>query len=226
MNIKIYQINIKRDKNCVKFLHYDHLDSFQETKDINSSIYDEMFSGDVDCSDLEAVFQKFNTEGHPLHRGHSLSVSDIVVTDDGAYYCDSVGFKKVEFDEPQTQKPDNLMRIVYVEPHRAPYVSEIEYDISAEQRAVGGLIEIIGNGDGTLLVCNDEGKLLGLEGNRRIRDGNSIIAGPFFIVGDGGEDFRSLTESEVTRYMDRFKEIEDISQDEVEADMGFTFYTM
>ncbi len=226
MNIKIYQINIKRDKNCVKFLHYDHLDSFQETKDINASIYDEVFSGDVDCSDLEAVFQKFNTEGHPLHRGHSLSVSDIVVTDDRAYYCDSVGFKKVEFDETQTQKPDNLMQIVYVEPHRTPYVSEIEYDISAEQRAVGGLIEIIGNGDGTLLVCNDEGKLLGLEGNRRIRDGNSIIAGPFFIVGDGGEDFRSLTESEVTRYMDRFKEIEDISQDEVEADMGFTFYTM
>lgn len=226
MNIKIYQINIKRDKNCVKFLHYDHLDSFQETKDINASIYDEVFSGDVDCSDLEAVFQKFNTEGHPLHRGHSLSVSDIVVTDDRAYYCDSIGFKKVEFDETQTQKPDNLMRIVYVEPHRAPYVSEIEYDISAEQRAVGGLIEIIGNGDGTLLVCNDEGKLLGLEGNRRIRDGNSIIAGPFFIVGDGGEDFRSLTESEVTRYMDRFKEIEDISQDEVAADMGFTFYTM
>lgn len=226
MNIKIYQINIKRDKNCVKFLHYDHLDSFQETKDINASIYDEVFSGDVDCSDLEAVFQKFNTEGHPLHRGHSLSVSDIVVTDDRAYYCDSVGFKKVEFDETQTQKPDNLMQIVYVEPHRAPYVSEIEYDISAEQRAVGGLIEIIGNGDGTLLVCNDEGRLLGLEGNRRIRDGNSIIAGPFFIVGDGGEDFRSLTESEVTRYMDRFKEIEDISQDEVEADMGFTFYTM
>lgn len=226
MNIKIYQINIKRDKNCVKFLHYDHLDSFQETKDINASIYDEVFSGDVDCSDLEAVFQKFNTEGHPLHRGHSLSVSDIVVTDDRAYYCDSVGFKKVEFDETQTQKPDNLMQIVYVEPHRTPYVSEIEYDISAEQRAVGGLIEIIGNGDGTLLVCNDEGKLLGLEGNRRIRDRNSIIAGPFFIVGDGGEDFRSLTESEVTRYMDRFKEIEDISQDEVEADMGFTFYTM
>lgn len=148
------------------------------------------------------------------------------MTDDRAYYCDSVGFKKVEFDETQTQKPDNLMQIVYVEPHRAPYVSEIEYDISAEQRAVGGLIEIIGNGDGTLLVCNDEGRLLGLEGNRRIRDGNSIIAGPFFIVGDGGEDFRSLTESEVTRYMDRFKEIEDISQDEVEADMGFTFYTM
>lgn len=47
MNIKIYQINTQRDMNLVKFLHYEHLDSFQETKDINASIYDEVFSGEV-----------------------------------------------------------------------------------------------------------------------------------------------------------------------------------
>lgn len=45
-------------------------------------------------------------------------------------------------------------------------------------------------------------------------------------MGDDGENFRSLTESEVVKYMDRFKEIEDISQDEVESDMGITFYSM
>ena len=224
MNIKIYQISHERDKNFVKFLHYDHLDSFQETKDINASIYDEVFSGNVDCSDLEDVFRKFNTEGHPLHRGHSLSVSDIVVTDEGAYYCDSVGFQKVDFDESQTQKPDNLMRIVYVEPHKSPYTAEIENSLAAEQKAVGGLIDVIDNGDGTLIVCNDEGKLMGMEGNRRIADGSSIIAGPFFVVGNDGENFRSLTESEVTKYMNVFAEIEDIDQDEVETDMGFTFY--
>lgn len=226
MNIKIYQINIKRDKNCVKFLHYDHLDSFQETKDINASIYDEVFSGDVDCSDLEAVFQKFNTEGHPLHRGHSLSVSDIVVTDDGAYYCDSVGFKKVEFDESQTQKPDNLMRIVYVEPRRTPYISEIEHTLEAEQKAVGGLIEPIYNDDGTCLVGNEESKLIGMDGNRYLDDGHSIIAGPFFVCGTTEDDFRGLTDEEVVKYMTRFAEPEDISKDEVEADTGFIFYSM
>lgn len=226
MNIKIFQINYERDKNRVKFLHYEHLDSFQDTKDINASIYDEVFSGDVDCSGLEDVFQKFNTEGHPLHRGHSLSVSDIVTTEDGAYYCDSVGFQKVDFDESLTQKPDNLMRIVYVEPHRSPYISEIEHSLEAEQKAVGGLIEILGNDDGTLIVTNEESKFHGMEGNRYLDDGHSIIAGPFFVCGAAEDDFRGLTDEEVVKYMDRFKEPEDISQDEVESDMGIAFYSM
>lgn len=223
MKIKIYQINRERDRNTVKFLHYEHLDNFQETKDINASIYDEVFSGDVDCGSLEEVYRQFNTDGHPLHRGHSLSVSDIVVTDSGAYYCDTVGFQKVDFDESLTQKPENLLKIVYVEPHRPPFEAEVGDDIRSLQRAVGGLIELVGNGDGTMLVCNDEGKFMGMEGNGRIRDGSTIIAGPFFIVGDDGENFRSLTESEAAEYMERFVQPEDISQDEVESDMGFTF---
>ena len=45
---------------------------------IDASIYDEVFSGEVDCGTLEEIFTLFNTE-HPLyHRGHSLSVSDVV----------------------------------------------------------------------------------------------------------------------------------------------------
>lgn len=83
---------------------------------------------------------------------HSLSVSDIVVTKDGAYYCDSVGFLKVDFDEAKTQKPDNLMTVVYVEPNKAPYVTEIAHTLEAEQKAVGGLIEPIYNDDETCLV--------------------------------------------------------------------------
>jgi len=118
------------------------------------------------------------------------------------------------------------LKVVMVEPHKAPYVTEIEDELSALQRAVGGYIEVVGNGDGTLIVCNEEGKLEGLEGNRRIHDGMSIIAGTFFVVGEDGENFRSLTESEVTRYMDRFKNPDDIGQDEVESDMGITFYSM
>lgn len=223
MNIKIYQINQERDRNTVKFLHYEHLDNFQETKDINASIYDEVFSGDVDCTDLEDIYRKFNIEGHPLYRGHSLSVSDVVVTEDGAFYCDSIGFQKIAFDTSRTQKQENLLRVVYVEPHKPPYVSEVADDIRSLQRAVDGLIENIYNGDGTILVCNDESKLMGMDGNRRIGGGSTIIAGPFFVVGEDGENFRSLTENEVTRYMDRFAEPEDISQDEVEADMGLTF---
>ena len=134
MIIKIYQINSRRDEKRVKFLQYKQLENFQATKDINASIYDEVFSGNVDCENPEDIYRKFNTDGHPLHRGHSLSVSDIVVTTDGAYYCDSVGFKKVDFDESKTQKPDNLMAVVYVEPHKAPYITEIAIRLKPSRR--------------------------------------------------------------------------------------------
>ena len=71
-------------------------------------------------------------------------------------------------------------------------------------------------------VCNEESKLIGMEGNRRIGDGSSIIAGPFFICGTTEEDFRGLTDNEVDLYMDRFKEPEQISPEEVSADTGCT----
>lgn len=71
-------------------------------------------------------------------------------------------------------------------------------------------------------VCNEESKLIGMEGNRRIGDGSSIIAGPFFICGTTEEDFRGLTDNEVDLYMDRFKEPEQISPEEVRADTGCT----
>ncbi|MEE1002888.1 MAG: DUF3849 domain-containing protein [Acutalibacteraceae bacterium] len=121
---------------------------------------------------------------------------------------------------------DKKLTVVMVEPHKAPYAAEVDDELSALQKAVGGYIEVVGNGDGTLIICNEEGKLKGLEGNRRIRDGMSIIAGTFFVVGEDGENFRSLDESEVARYMDRFAEPEDIGQDEVESDMGITFISM
>ena len=198
MRIKIYQINPDRDKNLVKFLQYKHLDNFQDTKDINAYIYDEVFNGEVDGDNLEEIFRQFNTEGHPLHRGHSLSVSDVVVTKDGAYYCDNIGFQKVDFDEFLSQKPDNLMTVVYVEPHKAPYIAEIEHTQEAEQKAVGGLIDPIYLGD-DCLVGNEEAKLIGMEGNRRVGDGTSIIAGPFFICGLTADDFRGLTAEEAEK---------------------------
>lgn len=94
MKIKIYQINSKRDLDMAKFMGLARLKS-----PVDPSSYDEVFSGDVDCNGLDDVFAKFNTDGHPLNRGHSLSVSDVVLTEDGAFYCDTFGFKDIDFDE-------------------------------------------------------------------------------------------------------------------------------
>ena len=73
------------------------------------------------------------------------------------------------------------------------------------------------------LVGNEEAKLLGMKGNRHL-DGGGIIAGSFFICGDAGEDFRSLTDDEVQKYMDKYAEPEDISDEETQSDIGFTIY--
>ena len=116
------------------------------------------------------------------------------------------------------------LRILMVEPRKEPYEASIPHELTAMQQAVGGLIEVVRNGDGTLLVCNEEGKLLGMEGNRRIP--GDVLAGPFFVVGDAGETFRSLTEEELERYRERFAEIEDISPQEVQAATGFFFCAM
>ena len=122
------------------------------------------------------------------------------------------------------QRMKENLRILMVEPHKAPYEASIPHELSAMQQTVGGLIEVVRNGDGTLLVCNEEGKLLGMEGNRRIP--GDVLAGPFFVVGDAGETFRSLTEEELERYRERFAEIEDISPQEVQAATGFIFCAM
>ena len=71
-------------------------------------------------------------------------------------------------------------------------------------------------------VCNEESNLMGMDGNRRLN--GDVIAGPFFVVGTDGENFRSLTDAEAERYKQRFAEIEDISPEEVQEHMGFTFF--
>lgn len=217
MNIAIYQINMDRDIHHQKFRELD-LATVEDTSiPIDSSIYDEVFRGDVFCQDLETVYRLFNTASHPLHRGHSLSVSDVVVTEEGAFFCQDIGFQEVSFDQSLTQKPDDLLRVVFVEPGKPAYESEIRNDYRAMQKAVGGLFDMVSLGGNELLVCNDEGKLLGMEGNRRL-DNGTIIAGPFFIVGAKGGDCVSLSDKQAEKYLSRFSEPEQISQEEIAED--------
>ena len=66
-----------------------------------------------------------------------------------------------------------------------------------------------------ILCCNDEGKLNGMQPNRRL--GDDIICGPFFLVGDdhaGG--FCSLTEEQIQRYTQVFQEPEQFTGQEPE----------
>lgn len=228
MNIRIYQISEDRDSHRVKFQDYEKIQQQQGTADIDATIYDQKFMGDVDCAELEDVYQLFNTKGHRLHRGHSLSISDIVEVAEGEksgfYFCDRIGFKKVAFHPEQAQRDDNLIRVLIVEPHRKPYESEIVNTLKGQQRAVKGLIEYVSNRDGTILVLNREGKLNGMEGNRRM-DGD-VLCGPFFIAGNAGEKLCSLSDEQLAKYIEKFAQPdEDITPKEIESHLGITFTT-
>ena len=63
------------------------------------------------------------------------------------------------------------MQVLLVKPGRAPRKMELKNDLDAMQRAVGGLLQVIYPFEEPVaLVCNDEGKLLGLPANRGLWD--------------------------------------------------------
>ena len=97
------------------------------------------------------------------------------------------------------------MRILIIEPQKVPCEKEIDKDFRAMQQIVGGPIQAVDLDENTSLVCNEEGKIIGLEGNRRV--GRDIIAGTFFLCGFNEEgEFTSLNDEQIKNYSERFKE--------------------
>ena len=215
MRLKIYQINPDKDPNRLRFMPFKQIDK------VDPTMYRKVFDAQADVTGLEDAFRLFNNEGHPLYNGSSMSVSDVVVTDDGAFYCDSYGFQKTEFDESQVDTSE-LIKVLYVPVPKKPYEAEIPDTLEAKQKAVGGLIEYVFNPDETALICDEEAKFNGKEGNRYL-DGGGIIAGNFFVEGLGEENCRSLTDEELRTYKAKYDEAPDISPEETAADVGFRF---
>ena len=89
------------------------------------------------------------------------------------------------------------MKVLVVEPQKPCRVQEIN-SLADMQRIVGGDIEAVYPfQEPVALVCNSEGKLLGLPMNRPLLDEDRL---PFFIAGLGQEDFISLTDEQIQRY--------------------------
>ena len=62
------------------------------------------------------------------------------------------------------------MKVLMVEPGKSPYETEIEGGLESLQAAVGGDIQATYPFDVLVgLICNDEGKLLGMPLNRAMR---------------------------------------------------------
>ena len=105
------------------------------------------------------------------------------------------------------------MKVLIVEPEKAPRAMEIDGSLKSMQELVGGTIQAIYPfKEEIALVCNDDGKLLGLPLNRALRDSATgaiyeIIAGTFFLCGAplNLDTFVSLTEEQLSAYATRFQ---------------------
>lgn len=89
--------------------------------------------------------------------------------------------------------------ICVLRPEEAPEMMTISNTLEAMQEVVGGYIQVVTPWGGDIvLVCNEEGKLLGMPANRIVFDGTGrvfdMIVGTFFMVMStrGSEKFMSL----------------------------------
>ncbi len=102
-DFEIYQIKKSDETNGIRFEPLERLAEQGLKPDFSN--YDKVYEGDMSTVNvrgdtvgdkLEAVFVKFNLDRPEDFKGHSLSVSDVVVMDDKAYYVDKVGFQPLK----------------------------------------------------------------------------------------------------------------------------------
>lgn len=116
----------------------------------------------------------------------------------------------------------NEIKVVMVEPNKHPIVTTIKTKLENLQEAVGGLIEIIDIEANICILCNEEGKLIGLAGNRKL--GDDILVGTFYVCGSNDEgDLVSLTNSQIDKYIKFFWEPQTFTQGEIEDSIVFKF---
>lgn len=100
------------------------------------------------------------------------------------------------------------MRILFVEPNAEPRAVEIDGSLASMQSLVGGLIQVVYPfEDRVALICNDEGKLIGLPQNRPLKHSETgeiydIVCGPFFLCSapTDSENFESLPDDLIEKY--------------------------
>ena len=106
---------------------------------------------------------------------------------------------------------EEKIKVIKVEPRKEPEVVMLKNEYKDLSAAVGGLIQVVyPYSDKVGLMLNDEGKLLRMEPNRSLKDedGNiyDVIAGTFYVVGLDEENFGSLSDELIEKYMKEFKQ--------------------
>ena len=94
----IYQITARDPEHDYRFMNLDFVK--RHGMEVNCADYELVYTEPLTEKDtLEAIYERFNIQRPADFTGHSLSVSDVVVLNDGkslkAYYVDSIGFAEL-----------------------------------------------------------------------------------------------------------------------------------
>lgn len=121
--------------------------------------------------------------------------------------------------------------VLKVAPLCEPEVITLKNDLRSLQEAVSigadytGLIGVVGLDAKTCILCNEEGKLIGLQPNRRL--GCDVLCGVFYVMGqDRQGNFASLAPAAMEKYKQFFARPEIIPAEEAEATMMTMFYAL
>ncbi len=124
---------------------------------------------------------------------------------------------------------ENMIKALKVEPNHEPYYIYLENSLEGLQEAVDGDIEVVYPLDtiGGLYICNENGKLEHRESNRPLKHFGKVcdvIAGTFIVVGDDGEEFKSVTEEQVIYYKEQLS-LKNLKEDMAEYEKIVNYFT-
>ena len=94
------------------------------------------------------------------------------------------------------------MKAIRKKPGCAPEIIEVENTLKALQREVSGYIETVTIASDSVIICNEEGRILGLPDNCRVCGVDFV--GTVIIVGTKGDEFCDVPEADFL--MDHLRE--------------------
>lgn len=143
IHFQILQANINTpDGAAIMFNNYDRI--MKEGKKLSLKAYNMVYEGEFEKNTssklpvTEQIYTMFNIARPKDFKGHSLSVSDIIIVNGTCFFCDSYCFKEITLSESQKQ---NTTRKIYDE------VTDI-----LKEGQLSGEIEVADNGTVSVLI--------------------------------------------------------------------------
>lgn len=94
------------------------------------------------------------------------------------------------------------MKVIRKKPSCAPAIIEVENTLEALQAEVGGYIETVTITSDAVIICNEEGRILGLPDNCRVCGVDFV--GTILVVGRNKDEFCDVPEADFL--MDHLRE--------------------